>query len=139
MFNSLSVAYHVEGACHVDPILIGKADFGFVSKYKKGATVPEGNTQFKFKTAYLKLDSTSYKWLVVNKAGMNAQFFGQGTINGGLAPNNEEYKFMIWVTDGNPDTLRIKIWWENNSVENIVYDNDMEQPIGGETIQVHAK
>jgi PKD repeat protein len=127
------------GAYRGNPTLTGKADFEFVSKYQKGATVPEGNTQFKFKTADLKFDITSYKWLVVNKAGMNAQFSGQGTINGGLAPNNEEYKFMIWATDGNSDTFRIKIWWEDNSVENIVYDNDIEQPIGGGAIKVHTK
>ncbi len=127
------------GAYRGNPTLTGKAEFEFVSKYQKGATVPEGNIQFKFKTADLKFDITSYKWLVVNKAGMNAQFSGQGTINGGLDPNNEEYKFMIWATDGNPDTFWIKIWWEDNSVENIVYDNDMEQPIGGGAIQVHAK
>ncbi len=63
------------------------------------------------------------------KEEMKVQLFGQGTINGSLAPKNEEYKFMIWATDGNPDTFRIKIWWEDNSVENIVYDNDMEQPL----------
>ena len=72
------------------------------------------------------------------KAEMNVQLFGQGTINGSLAPNNEEYKFMIWAADDNPDTVRIKIWWEDNSGENIVYDNDMQQPIEGGAIQVHA-
>lgn len=131
--NSLSGAYRG------NPTLTGKVDFGFVSRYQKGATIPEGNTQFKFKDADLRFESTSYKWLVVNNAGVNAQLFGNGTINGGLAPNNEEYKFMIWATDGDPDTFRIKIWWEDNSGENIVYDNDMQQPIEGGAIQVHAK
>lgn len=131
-FNSLSGEY--EG----NPTLTGKADFEFVSKYQKGATIPKGNAQFKFKEANLRFESTGYKWLIVSNAGMNAQLFGQGTINDSLAPNNEEYKFMIWATDGNPDALRIKIWWEDNSVENIVYDNNAQQLIGGGAIQVHA-
>lgn len=38
-----------------------------------------------------------------------AKFKGAGTINGGLAPNDEEYKFMLWAGDGEADTFRIKI------------------------------
>jgi len=38
----------------------GKATFGFVSKYKKGATVPTGNTEFVFKAADLNFHSTSH-------------------------------------------------------------------------------
>ena len=40
-----------EGAYKPDETLSGKATFGFVSKYKKGATVPEGNTEFQFNVA----------------------------------------------------------------------------------------
>lgn len=36
------------GAYSPDPTLTGKANFGFVSKYQKGTTVPAGNTQFQF-------------------------------------------------------------------------------------------
>ncbi|MBC7260896.1 MAG: PKD domain-containing protein, partial [Chloroflexi bacterium] len=43
----------------------GKATFGFVARYKKGATVPDGNTQFQFKAGNLNFHSTSYQWLVV--------------------------------------------------------------------------
>ena len=39
------------GAYAADPILTGKATFGFVSKYQKGATVPSGNTEFQFQAA----------------------------------------------------------------------------------------
>ncbi|MCK4795488.1 MAG: PKD domain-containing protein, partial [Desulfobacteraceae bacterium] len=37
----------------VDFALTGKANFGFVSKYKKGAQTPEGNTEFVFKAGEL--------------------------------------------------------------------------------------
>ena len=36
------------GAYSADPALTGKAAFGFVSKYKKGATVPSGENEFHF-------------------------------------------------------------------------------------------
>ena len=36
------------GAYRADPSLTGKATFGFVSKYKKGASIPTGNTEFHF-------------------------------------------------------------------------------------------
>lgn len=113
----------------------GKATFGFVSKYLKGAKIPTGNTEFQFKAGDLNFKSTSYEWLVVNKAGAGgrAQYKGVGTING-AGP----YKFMLWATDGAPDTFRIKIW-EEDSGELIVYDNGVEQAIGGGSIVVHTK
>jgi hypothetical protein len=120
-----------EGAYKLDPTLEGKATFGFVSKYKKGASVPEGNTEFQFKAGDLNFSSTSYDWLVVNQGGTNAQFKGYGTING-----TGNYGFMLWAGDGSPDTFRIKIWDAN---EVVVYDNGTDQPIGGGSIVVHKK
>jgi PKD repeat protein len=132
------------GAYIPDPSLTGKASFGFVSKYKKGATVPTGNTEFQFKTADLNFHSSSYDWLVVTGSD-SAKFKGSGTINGEFAPNGEQYEFMIWAADKEPDTFRIKIWWEVNDTENVVYDNGQEgsgyengQPIGGGSIVVHT-
>jgi len=123
------------GAYRPDATLEGKANFGFVSKYKKGASVPTGNTEFQFKAGGLNFHSTSYDWLVVNQNGSNAQFKGVGTING--LPN---FKFMLWAGDGDPDTFRIKIWWEDDAeVEHVIYDNNMEQPIGAGSIVVHTK
>jgi hypothetical protein len=113
-----------------DPSLTGKATFGFVSKYKKGATVPDGNTQFQFHAAGFNFSSTNYDWLVI--AGSKAQFKGTGTING-----EGVYKFMLTATDGNPDKFRIKIWYEDTTGEHIVYDNGSEQSLGGGSIQIH--
>jgi hypothetical protein len=135
--------YSEPGAYVPDPDLEGKATFGFVSKYKKGASVPTGNTEFQFHAGDLNFHSSSYDWLVVTGSNY-ARFKGAGTINGELAPNGEEYKFMIWAGDGTgadgADTFRIKIWWEDASeVEHVVYDNGMDQPISSGNIVVHTK
>jgi hypothetical protein len=124
-----------EGAYIADLTAAGKANFGFVSKYQKGAVVPSGNTEFQFKLGDLNFHSDSYEWLVVNKESERAQYKGTGTING-----SGQYKFMIWVTDngsGN-DTFRIKIWNALNEDE-VIYDNGSDQTIGGGQISVIVK
>ena len=133
------------GWCQLDEVCAGaegKANFGFVSKYKKGASVPTGNTEFNFKAGGLNLHSDEYDWLVVNQGGTNAQYKGHGTINGDPGPG-DGYKFMLWATDGdnkNPpddDTFRIKIWYKDGDSEIVVYDNGFDQAIGGGNIKVH--
>jgi hypothetical protein len=121
-----------EGAYAGDPLLVGKANFGFVSKYKKGAQAPMGNTEFMFQVADLNFHSNTYQWLLVNQAGTNAQFKGTGTING-----EGDYKFMLWAGDGEPDTFRIKIWEELVGVEIVYYDNGAAQAIEGGSIVIH--
>jgi hypothetical protein len=114
--------------------LTGKANFGFVSKYKKGATAPTGNTEFQFKTADLNFHSSSYDWLVVTGSDY-AKFKGSGTING-----MGDYRFMLWAGDDAPDTFRIRIWTEDQAgVETDVYDNGSDQAIGGGSIVIHTK
>ena len=131
------------GAYAPDPSLTGKANFGFVSRYKKGASVPTGNTQFQFKAGDLKFKSTSYQWLVV--AGPQAKFKGEGTINDCGA-----YGFMLTGRDGEVsggggvDRFRIKIW--DSATEAVVYDNQMNdgddadatETIEGGSIVIHA-
>jgi hypothetical protein len=39
------------GSYSAEPALSGKATFGLVAKYKKGASVPDGNTEFQFHAA----------------------------------------------------------------------------------------
>jgi hypothetical protein len=131
------------GAYAADPLLAGRANFGFVSKYRRGATVPDGNTQFQFKAGNLNFHSTSYQWLVV--AGARAQFKGVGTINGA-----GEYGFMLTAIDGQInsgsggfDKFRIKIW--DIDTEAVIYDNqpggaDDASPtttLGGGSIVIH--
>jgi PKD repeat protein len=123
------------GACAVDPALTGKATFGFVAKYLKGANVPSGNTEFQFKAGDLNFKSTSYRWLVV--AGARAQFKGSGTING-----EGNYAFILTAIDGQVnggggvDRFRIKIWDEAGGTK--IYDNqagtDDSAPLGDAAI-----
>ncbi len=129
LYSRALTAGEIEAITQYDDPLTGKATFGFVSKYKKGADVPTGNTEFQFKAGDLNFHSAAYQWLVVNQSGTNAQFKGSGTING-----SGDYGFMLWATDGSPDTFRIKIW--DAATENLVYDNQ-GQAIGGGSIVVH--
>ena len=46
---------------------------------------------------------------------------------------------MLWAGDDDPDTFRIKIWWEESGTEHIVYVNGMDQEIGGGSIVIHTK
>ncbi len=115
------------GAYQADPLLTGKANFGFVAKYKKGTTIPEGNTEFQFNAGDLNFHSASYEWLVV--AGSKAQFKGTGTING-----EGSYQFIITAVDGSPDTFRLKIWYTDTSGEHVIYDNGSNQALGGGNI-----
>jgi hypothetical protein len=132
------------GAYTATPSLTGKATFGFVSKYKKGATVPTGETEFQFQVAGFNFHSTVYEWLVVS--GAKAQYKGSGTVNGA-----GDYGFLLTATDGQlaggggVDKFRIKIW--DKTANSIVYDNvpdasdDIDtanpQAIGGGSIVIH--
>ncbi len=134
-----------EGAYTADPKLTGKAIFGFVSKYQKGADVPTGQTEFQFKVASLNFHSSSYDWLVI--AHHKAMYKGVGTING--AGN---YGFILIAIDAkltpstDVDMFRIKIWDKDNG-DAVVYDNqlgdaddaDPTTAIAGGSIVIHAK
>ncbi len=125
-----------------NPSLTGKANFGFVSKYQPGATIPTGQTEFQFKIAGLNFQSASYDWLVV--AGARAQYKGSGTINGG-----GNYGFILTAIDGQisggggADKFRIKIW--DKGTGDIVYDNQIgaddganpNTALGGGSIVIH--
>ena len=110
------------GAYVANPGLAGKANFGFESKYKKGAAIPSGETEFQFKAGALNFHSTSYDWLVI--AGAKAQYKGVGTINGG-----DGYGFMLTAIDGavsgggGTDKFRMKITDQASGA--LVYDNQL--------------
>jgi hypothetical protein len=127
------------GAYKPDPTLIGKATFGFVSKYEKGKTIPTGNTEFQFHAGNLNFKSTVYEWLVVS--GQKATYRGFGTING-----QGSYPFLLSAIDGAPDRFRIKI----GTGIGLVYDNlvntvntgddaDPTTALGGGSIVVQTK
>jgi hypothetical protein len=124
------------GAYTAKPTASGKATFGFVSKYQKGANVPTGNTQFQFQAGSLNFHSTAYQWLVIT-GNCKAQFKGAGTIDG-----VGSYTFLLTAVDGErcsspgPDTFRIQITDSTSGAT--VYDNGHDQAIGGGDIQIHS-
>lgn len=139
-----------QGAYLADPELTGKATFGFVSKYQKGADAPSGQTEFQFHAAGFRFTSTEYQWLVVS--GSRAQYKGKGALNG-----ESGYGFLLTAVDGQQqggggaDKFRIKIWRlsEDDSPGTVVYDNvlgasdDLDaatpQLILGGSITIHRK
>jgi hypothetical protein len=133
-FNSVAGNYRLNLSAE------GKANFGFVSKYQPGKTVPTGNTEFQFHAGDLNFKSTVYEWLVV--AGSRAIYKGEGTIAGRLGV----YGFLLSAIDGSPDKFRIKIW--NKSTGELVYDTlpndaaddaDPATALGGGSIVVQTK
>jgi PKD repeat protein len=131
------------GAYAPDPTMTGKANFGFVSKYQKGANVPTGNTEFQFHAGNLNFKSTQYEWLVVQGSSGKASYKGTGTVNGA-----GQYGFMLTVYDGgnSNEKFRIKIWNKATGDE-VLYDNQMGAAddadaslvIAGGSIVIHAK
>ncbi len=128
------------GAYRADSTLTGTANFGFVSKYKKGQSTPTGNTEFQYQIATLNFHSKNYDWLIV--AGAKAMYKGTGTING-----EGNYGFMIFAIDEkltpstDVDMFRIKIWDKDDN-DSIVYDNDLEEngtELSGGQIVIHKK
>lgn len=86
------------GADAENPDATGPATFGFVSKYVKGKTTPEGNLVFFFKAGDLHFKSTSMGSLVVT-GQPRAVFRGVGTINDGAV-----CKFEVDSWDGSFDS-----------------------------------
>ena len=133
-------------------VIKGSNDF-FVPKYffrcayKKGQSLPTGETEFQFHAGSFKFHSTVYEWLVVS--GPKAQYKGSGQVNGA-----GDYGFILTATDGQVsggggvDKFRIKIW--NKASGAIVYDNVLDsdatddldnakpQAIAGGSITIHS-
>lgn len=120
------------GAYKADLTLAGRASFGFVSKYTKGATEPTGNTEFQLHADKLNFHSQKYDWLVI--AGARAQYKGLGSING-----KDGFQFLLTAIDGDligkgtRDRFRIKIWHsdQNTGADIADYDNQTESSLTG--------
>jgi PKD repeat protein len=135
------------GSCQLTTVCggaTGKANFGFNSKYKKGASVPDGQTEFQFQAGNLNFHSEAYEWLVIS--GQKAQYRGTGEINGVTG-----YSFILTAYDGNVsggggvDKFRIKVW--RTSTGSVVFDSKMgtsddidaanPQGIAGGSVVIH--
>jgi hypothetical protein len=132
------------GSYAANPTASGRANFGFNSQYKKGASVPTGETEFQLHFATFNFHSDAYEVLVVS--GHKAQYRGTGRVNG--VPG---HKFVLTAYDGQVtggggvDRFRIKITRISDNV--VVYDTrmgtsedmDLADPlaIGGGSIVIH--
>ncbi|MBA7479845.1 hypothetical protein ES707_15286 [subsurface metagenome] len=115
-----------------DPESEGKATFGFVVKYKHETA--GGNLEFQYHVGDINLKSSDITWLMVS--GANAQFQGEGTINGdGL------YTFRVLAKDGDkaggqPDEFTIRIWQGIDTEADPIYQAINAQ-LGGGNIIIH--
>ncbi|SDA89004.1 Por secretion system C-terminal sorting domain-containing protein, partial [Algoriphagus alkaliphilus] len=130
-----------EGAL-VGTTTVGKANFGFVSKYKKGSNQVDGNTEFQFNAGSLSFKSILHEAGTLVISGKKATYRGEGSINGVSG-----FKFTLVAIDGqwnggtNPDQFRIKIWGSNG----VIYDNglgaadnsEVATVLGGGSIVIH--
>jgi PKD repeat protein len=101
----------------------GKAYFGFVSKYIRGKSVPEGLTEFYYETPKMNFYSVRNEWLIVE--GAQATYKGTGKISG----KTGDYTFVVSSVDGalkttdKFDRFRIKI--TDKTTGATVYDNNL--------------
>jgi uncharacterized repeat protein (TIGR01451 family) len=122
------------GSYTANPLLTGRANFGFNSQYKKGANVPTGQTEFNFQAGDFNFHSENYTWLVVS--GYKAQFKGTGTING-----SGSYSFTLTAYDGDitggggTDRFRIRI---TDGTGTVIFDNRNGQPTDMDTANPEA-
>lgn len=130
------------GALTGNSSVTGKATFGFVSRYQRGATTPTGSTDFHFAAGDIMFKSSSYDWLVIS--GAKAQYKGTGTIKG-----SGNYGFILTAIDGalsgssSGDLFRVKIWEKTSGA--IIYDNksgesdaaDPTTALSGGSIVIH--
>ncbi|GAP70274.1 hypothetical protein BA6E_12488, partial [Bacteroidales bacterium 6E] len=131
------------GALTADPTVVGKANFGFVSKYKKGSNQVDGNTEFQFHAGGINFKSTFHEAGSLVISGKKATYRGSGTVNG-----QSGYKFTLVALDGHwnggpgPDQFRIKI---TDGTGGVIYDNglnaaensDASTALGGGSIVIH--
>jgi hypothetical protein len=145
--NSPSGAYTPNDTGDAD--VTGKTRFNLSLKYRKGRSVPDGSTNFRFAAGDLVFDATTFDWMIIS--GARARFEGQGTVKGGAGL----YKFLVTALDADisgagftRDGIRIKIWQEKTGgVEIVLYDSGLgaddssgsggATPLGGGAITIH--
>jgi len=75
------------------------ANFGFVVKYKKGATNPDGQLEFRYQQGDFNLHSSGMEWLVITNKNW-AKFQGLATIKINGLVSEELYPFHVDARDG---------------------------------------
>ncbi|MFQ5852452.1 MAG: PKD domain-containing protein, partial [Candidatus Binatia bacterium] len=87
------------------------ANFGFVVKYKPGATTPDGQLEFQYRQGDFNLHSSGMDWLVIVNNNW-AKFHGSATIKGleGLFPFRVDARDGDFSGGNQPDRFIIKVW-----------------------------
>ncbi len=116
------------------------AQFGFVVKYKPGATTLKGQLQFQYRQGNFNLHSSGIEWLVIVNNNL-ASFRGTATIQGmnGLFPFRADARDSDFSGSGQPDRFSIKIWAEGDNPD---LDNPMHKASGdlqGGSIMIHTR
>ncbi len=115
---------------------VSKANFGFIVKYKKGKSTPDGNLEFQYKVGNINLKSTTMDWMVISAT--KVRFKGVATING-----SGSYTFKVTAEDngepGTNDTFKIEIWMGPVDTENSPPNpkHMTHGTLGGGNIQIH--
>ena len=131
------------GALTSDATIVGKANFGFVARYRRGSNQVDGNTEFQFNAGSINFKSTFHESGSLVISGRRATYRGTGTVNGVSG-----FRFTLVAIDGHlnngtgPDRFRIKI---TNGSGGVVYDNglnaaentDVSTALGGGSIVIH--
>lgn len=126
----------VDGISVMDTV--SKANFGFVVKYKKGASDPDGHLEFQYRAGDIDLKSTDMDWMVVQSA-KKVRFKGLATINN----STELYTFKVTAEDngepGTNDTFQIEIWLGVVDTENgpPTPKHRAKGVLGGGNIKIH--
>ena len=87
------------------------ANFGFVVKYKPGATTPSGQLEFHYRLGDFNLHSDGIDWLVIVNNNW-AKFKGSATIQGleGLFPFRVDGRDGDFSGGDETDRFIIKVW-----------------------------
>lgn len=124
---------------------IGKANFGFIVKYKKGADNPDGSLEFRYRNGDINLHSVmdksaDFEWLVIT-SDKKIRFKGNGTVNG-----VEDVSFKVTAADnGEPgagtDTFKIEIWtghdFDTENGSGASGKHMIQGTLGGGNIKIH--
>ncbi len=116
------------------------ASFGFVVKYKPGATNPSGQLEFQYRQGDFNLHSSSMDWLVIVNSNW-AKFQGTAAIK----DYEGVYPFRVDARDGDygggsqPDRFIIKVYAPGADPDNVDPIYKASGDLIGGSIVIHAK
>ena len=116
------------------------AEFGFVVKYKPGASTPNGQLEFQYRQGDFNLHSSGMEWLVIVNNNI-ASFRGTAAIQGadGLFPFRVDARDSDFGGSGQPDRFEIKIWADGANPD---LDDPIHKASGvlqGGSIMIHTR